>query len=241
MSADTETVTPLREVLTESSLYDKYTQKGCVSNPDIVQGKGRGRPNTGKGFGPSSNQFDEQVHNNDVLNGLDLHNAGSPQFHIQKEKPEHRFLIYLFAQGHSTKEIFLQLGGEWDTELNKPIPGTGHYTYCWLTQIRKQAWFREQLTNFLHEAGKDLISAKLELEVSPSLEVVINIRDDTSLPAAVRLRAADSLIDRHLGKPVQHVKSESVHTVNSFEKSAEELNAELKQIEGELKAYNASL
>jgi hypothetical protein len=230
-------VTPLKEILTESGLYDKYVG----GTPENTSPKKRGRPSEGKGFGAPSNTFNPEEHNNDVLNGLDLHNPATPQFHILREKPEHRFLIYLFAQGNSTKDIFLQLGGEWDAELNKPIPGTGQYTYPWLTQIRKQAWFREQLTNFLHAAGKDLIAAKLETEVSPSLEVVISIRDDITLPASVRLRAADSLIDRHLGKPIQHIKSELVKTVDSFEKSAETLQAELDQIDAELKAHNASL
>lgn len=229
--SEAETITPLVEVLsTEESLYEKYTGR-------------RGRPSEGKGFSGmgANNAFKPDEHNNTVLNGLDLHNAASPQFHIKKESTEHRFLIYLFAQGHSTKEVFLQLGGQWDNELGRPIPGTGQFSYAWLTQIRKQAWFRERLTNFLHDAGKDVIAAKIETEVVPSIEVVISLRDDVSVPPNVRLNAANTLIERHLGKPIQQIKTESVKTVQTFEKSAEDLQRELDQIETELRNCNAAL
>ena len=170
----------------------------------------------------------------------DLHNAPPPNFHIQKETPEHRFLLYLFAQGNSTKEVFLQLGGEYDPITNLPKSGTGRYSYHWLCQIRRQAWFRDQLTAFLHETGKDLVQAKLQTEVIPSLEVVISVRDDQNAPSATRLAAANSLIDRFLGKPTQHVKTEQVATVNKYEEDAASLQRQLAQVEEEMKSINAA-
>lgn len=170
---------------------------------------------------------------------VDLHNPSMPNFEIQKETPEHRFLLYLFAQGNSTIEVFQHMGGQL-TPNGKPIPGTGRWSYHWLCQIRRQSWFRNQLTAFLHEMGKDLVQAKLQTELLPSLEVVVEIRDDPDAPSATRLNAANSLIDRFLGKPTQRVVTESPKDLSTYETDVSVLQKQIEQVETEMKAFNAA-
>lgn len=171
----------------------------------------------------------------------DFHGERGPNIAILKETPEHRFLLYLFAQGNSTLDVFEQLGGQVDPVTRLPIPGTGKFSYAWLTQIRRQSWFREQLVNFLHETGKDLVRAKLQTELLPSLEVVAQIRDDVNAPSSARLNAANSLIDRFLGKPVQHVITQTPKGVEDYARDASELQKELDQVNEEMKALNAGV
>lgn len=172
----------------------------------------------------------------------DLYGAkeSPPAFNIKKESPEHRFLLYLFAQGNSSRDVFVQLGGQLDPVTKLPVPGTGKYSYHWVCQIRRQAWFRQQLTQFLHETGKDLVQAKLQTEVIPSLEAVIEIRDNIDAPANVRLTAANSLIDRFLGKPTQVVQQIVPTTVQRFEEDAADLERQITQVEEEMQALNAA-
>lgn len=186
----------------------------------------------------ANNQVTADYDNNGGIR--DLVNAQSPNFVLQKESPEHRFLLYLFAQGNSVIEVFSQLGGQVDPKTKLPIPGTGRYSYGWLCQIRRQAWFRRQLTEFLHETGKDLVQAKLQTELVPSLEAVIEIRDDMDAPASVRLNAANSLIDRYLGKPVQHVRTESASSTEKYEAEAADLQRQIEQVDQEMKSLNAA-
>jgi len=187
----------------------------------------------------ANNEFDSRVDSNQA-GDKDLHGAKPPNFVIGHETPEHRFLLYLFAQGNSSKEVFVALGGQIDPVSKLPVPGTGKYSYHWVCQIRRQAWFREQLTQFLHETGKDLVQAKLQTEVIPSLDVVLAIRDDTDVPSNVRLTAANSLIDRFLGKPTQVIQQVAPTSVAKFEADADQLEKQIAQVEEEMKNLNAA-
>jgi hypothetical protein len=210
----------LEQALQESGLIEKYAGSNLP----------RRRAN---------NEFDSRTDSN---NGgeRDLHGAKAPNFVIGQETPEHRFLLYLFAQGNSSKDVFVALGGQLDPVTKQPVPGTGKYSYHWVCQIRRQAWFREQLTQFLHETGKDLVQAKLQTEVIPSLDVVLSIRDNEDAPSNVRLTAANSLIDRFLGKPTQVVQQLAPASVAKFESDAETLERQIAQVEEEMKSLNAA-
>lgn len=213
----------LTEAFQEAGLVDKYT--GVSTTPRVK----------------AINEFDTKIDSN---NGgdRDLYGAkdSPPNFIIKKESPEHRFLLYLFAQGNSATDVFIQLGGKLDPATKAPLPGTGKFSYHWLCQIRRQAWFREQLTQFLHETGKDLVQAKLQTEVIPSLDVVLSVRDDINAPANVRLTAANSLIDRFLGKPTQVVQQIESKSIAKFETDADLLDKQIAQVEEEMRSLNAA-
>jgi hypothetical protein len=202
------------------------------------RGPGSADPNRTK----ADNEYQPDLHEAEfeeaeAAGGL-LHNSSRPPVILQRERPEHRFLVFLYAQGMSTKDIYIQLGGEWDPVNNAPISGSGQYSYQHLHTIRRQAWFQTQLIKYMEECGKDVIRAKFEAELMPSIDKVIQIRDDKNAPQNLQLRAAESLIDRFLGKPVQQVQALPSASVDRYEKEASDLVRETESIEAELRNLN---
>ena len=141
-----------------------------------------------------------------------------PNLAIKTERPEHRIIVYLKARGMNNQEIAERTG----------------YGYQWICQIVRQPWFRKRFVDECQSAGLDQVKQFLEGEVIPSLEVLRDIRDDTEAKEASRVVAANSLLDRFLGKPVARVETESVSsglddaraTVDELEKQVANLRVQ---------------
>jgi hypothetical protein len=138
-------------------------------------------------------------------------------FAIIREKPEHRLIVYLKAQGFSNKEIAERTG----------------YTQPWLSQLTRQPWFRLRLVQELKEAGVDAVQQVLKATVLDSVFTLIDIRDDPGAPKAVRAQTADRLLDRYFGKPTQKVETDSKSLPSSPEIQA--ISHELAEIDQQLK------
>jgi hypothetical protein len=138
--------------------------------------------------------------------------AGHPYAHdrpnlaILAEKPEHRIIVYLKAQGLSNKEVAEKTG----------------FTYHWVSQIVRQPWFRLRLVQELKDAGIDQISSVLKSSALDSVFTLIDLRDDPVAPKAVRSSCANSLLDRFLGKAVQKVESTETKLPHTTEIAAVE-------------------
>lgn len=154
---------------------------------------------------------------------LNLHNT-SPTIDIAREKPEHRIMVYLKAQGYTNREISKATG----------------YTEPWVSQITRQPWFKERLALELREAGLDPIKQFLAGEALPSLEALAEIRDNDQAPAAARVAATNAILDRAFGKPTQHIESKSTVDVTNARATAERLEADLKAINEQLLARGVS-
>lgn len=154
---------------------------------------------------------------------LNLHNTGAT-IDIAREKPEHRIMVYLKAQGYTNREIAKATG----------------YTESWISQITRQPWFKERLSIEMREAGLDPIKRFLSGEALPSLETLAEIRDDDLAPAAARVAATNAILDRAFGKPTQHIESKSTVDVTNARVTADRLEAELKAIEEQLAARGVS-
>ena len=151
-----------------------------------------------------------------------LHNSSqrTPNQIILSEKPEHRLILYLKLNGHSTSQIANLTG----------------YTPTYIRQIVRQPWFQKKFTEEAKAAGLDAVSKFLETETLESLEVVRALRDDPKQPGNTRLAAANSLLDRHLGKPTQKVVTDNTHrNIDEVGVEADAVNREIKRIEETLK------
>jgi transcriptional regulator with XRE-family HTH domain len=149
-----------------------------------------------------------------------FYNAKDPNIPIAHEKPEHRLILWLKAQGFSNREIAQRMG----------------YTEAWVSQVLRQPWARAQLVSELEDAGKNSLETILEASAADSLFTLIDLRD-TATSEAVRLNAAKDLLDRFLGKAVQRVESTSevhqvVETVEEYDKRLRELEAEEARLTG---------
>lgn len=208
----------------------------------VEQKRGLGRPTKG-------NEKDHGVDAQVIAAEVDLREANITPLHgqeggkgvrLKKESARHRVLVYLFAQGGTIRSVFESLGGEWDEKNKRPISGTGEYSYQQLVNIRKQPWFQAELLKVMEENGSPLVEARLQLEMMASLETIIEIRDNQNEKGSTRLAAATSLLDRHLGKPAQVVRSEVTTTTASHEQEANELREELQRLKQEAAHLNAA-
>jgi hypothetical protein len=131
---------------------------------------------------------------------------------ISQEKPVHRTMVNMCAAGYTNKEISDFTG------------------YCVVTvaTVLKQPWARQYLIKEAKKTVQDEIKEILEREAPGSLKVLVAVRDNTSSRDSDRLTAANSLLDRFLGKPTQPISHEQKPP---SEMTDEELR---KQVEAEL-------
>lgn len=128
------------------------------------------------------------------------------------EKPEHRTMAYMKAQGKSNREIARIMNM---TESNVSI-------------VLRQPYARRLITDEISRAGRNNIQSILEASVEDSLYKLIELRD--SAPPSVSLNASNSILDRFLGKPVQ--RTENVNA-NVAVGNLEEVDAEIRRLERE--------
>lgn len=147
-------------------------------------------------------------------------NGKDPNLAILHEKPEHRLLLYMKAQGASNKEIAEQSG----------------YTQPWLSQLFRQPWAQQRLIEIMNQCGKDRVTTLIASAAEDSVLTLIELRDDPESPAAVRRSAAENLLDRYLGKPKQQVdvvqKGTSAEDVQEIDRELELLTAEENRLKG---------
>ena len=149
-----------------------------------------------------------------------LFNAKEPNLGILHESPKHRIVISLRAQGHSQRKIAKLIG----------------FTEAWVSQILRQPWAKVQLLEELRKNGGDTMSTLLEAEAEDSLFKIVQVRD-TALDPAVQLRAAQDLLDRHLGKAIARIESKSeahitVEDASALERAIDETEREINRIRG---------
>lgn len=122
-----------------------------------------------------------------------FHNVPPPQVGILTERPEHYAILVMLAKGMTQREVHLETG----------------WSETWVSQIARQPWAKERLFAMMSAQGKNIINEMLRLEVIPSIQKLVDLRDNSGndIPASVQARAADSLLDRYLGKAVQKVES----------------------------------
>jgi hypothetical protein len=155
----------------------------------------------------------------EYLEDLDrFFNDKPPNLAIIHEKPEHRQMIYLKAQGYSNREIARVAG----------------YTEAWVSQILRQPWARDRLKEELKHAGRDGVEAILEAAVEDSVWKVIELRDKAG-KEETQLSAAKDLLDRYLGRPTQRVESLNRNLSVNLTGDLDEVNEQLKALEEEEK------
>ena len=144
--------------------------------------------------------------------GDKLYGDRMPETTILREQPHHRMMIYLHASGASQEDIAEQTG----------------YTKAYVGQVLRQPWARTRLLQILNDCGKDRVKHFLTHEVAPSLEVLREIRDDKQARETARLTAANSILDRALGKPTVHVETDN--TNRNVPQDMARLDQELKML-----------
>jgi hypothetical protein len=133
------------------------------------------------------------------------------QRHILHEKPVHRLMQLMFSKGYTIEEIAHQTG----------------YTRLRVGDVLRQPWAQMNIVEDIKTSIHDEIKQLLEGEVLPSIMVQKQIRDDRENPAAVRLAAAESIINRFLGRPNQPI---TTNTTEPSKLTNSELESRVSQI-----------
>lgn len=123
----------------------------------------------------------------DMLHGAHLTTSDRE---VQRERATHRMIIYLAAQSLSNVEIAERLGVCTNT----------------VSRCLAQPWAKEQLVKELRDAGKDVVAEMLKAAATDSIATLLAVRDNPVEKGATRVAAANSLLDRFLGKPVARVE-----------------------------------
>jgi hypothetical protein len=149
-----------------------------------------------------------------------LYNRVDPAFAIAREKPEHRLIILLKSRGVHTKDIAHAVG----------------LSPAWINNVLKQPWAQEALLREMKGDGVQVMQELLAGEATNSVFTILEVRDNPNAPPAVRLNAANSLLDRVMGKAVQRIESDTTHhiaaDIEQVDKELAELQAEEKRLCG---------
>lgn len=175
--------------------------------------------------------FNKQLFENSELSGSEveqdykgtstgLYNDRQPNLAVLSEKPEHRIVIFLKAQGMSNNEIAKRTG----------------YTYPWVSQLLRQPWARLRLVEEITASGRNAVEEMLKSAAEDSVYTLISERDNANAKPAERISAANSLLDRFLGKPTQKVeqtiKTGKLDTLDDTERELLALEQEEARIRG---------
>lgn len=143
----------------------------------------------------------------------DFHGARDPNLAIQHENSRHRLVVYLKATGLSNNEIAERTG----------------FTVPWVSQILRQRWARARLVEEMKACGRDAITSLLQGAAEDSVHRLIFEKDNEQAKPSERIAAANSLLDRFLGKPTMRVESAS--TVTHVSSDMTEVDQQIKELE----------
>ena len=99
--------------------------------------------------------------------------------------------------------------------------------------VLSQPWAQMRMVRMIDKIRAEEVRKFVAEEVMPSLQVIKEIRDDKLAPPAVRKAAAESLVDRLLGKATQPFAQENIEPEKL---SFRELASRVEDILGELPA-----
>lgn len=145
-----------------------------------------------------------------------LFNDLKPNLAVIHEKPEHRLLIFLKTQGLSNTEISQRTG----------------YQLAWVGQVLRQPWARERIVQELSLAGRDAVQEAIKSSALDTVHKMIDLRDNDQTPKAVVASICSNLLDRFMGKPVQHIEQRSTVLTGKLGDVAA-IDAELEKLQRE--------
>jgi len=179
---------------------------GAGSNPDLAKKENLARRHLFALLGST----DEE----DPPTGVPI-----PQVDIFGEKPEHRLMCMLKAQGKNHREIAVAM----------------EYSEGHVQTVLAQPWARKRVMDEIMTSGRDGLDELFKGAAADSVYTLIDVRDDKKESGATRVSAANSLLDRFLGKAVANVnvrsgKLKEFATLEEIDKELEDLKAKEREI-----------
>lgn len=132
---------------------------------------------------------------------------------LKNEQPWQHMAAFMLNAGRTNSEIAMAAG---------VTPGT-------VSHLRAQRWFQELCARVANTEGEEILGV-IRSEIVDSVNTIVAIRDDTSLPARVRLSAAITMLEQGHGKPIQKNVSLISHSTSSPEEEMARIQEELRAL-----------
>ncbi len=123
-----------------------------------------------------------------------------PQYILKKERPEHRFICYLAAQGFTSTEIAKETG----------------FTTAMIHYVRKQPWAQTFIANAMEKAGHKLVMQELQGSAREAAKKLVKIMrgEEEGAKVADIAKAANDILNRCYGTAPQVVMHSTVDPSN---------------------------
>lgn len=133
-----------------------------------------------------------------------------------RETPAHRTMVNMAAAGYTNREIALFTG----------------YAPATVSNAIKQPHARQYLINEAKKTVQEELKELLASQAIPSVQTLVSVRDDVLAAAPARVTAANSILDRFLGKPTQPITNDAKSMSDlSDEELRAQVASELQQIQ----------
>lgn len=116
-----------------------------------------------------------------------------PVRYAKRETPVHRTMVNMAAAGYTNREIAAFTG------YNKTTVATAI----------KQPHAREYLINEAKKTVQDELRTLLESQALPSIQKLVQVRDNEKSKGSDVIAASNSILDRFLGKPTQPIVTDA--------------------------------
>lgn len=136
-----------------------------------------------------------------------LFNDNEARYFVQRERPWHRQMIEMATLGLNAKEIASAVAGT--------MRG-GQVTERTVQNTLRQPWARERIVNTIAKNVKDELHDLLENQAKPSILKLVEIRDSTNSKPSEQAAAANSLLDRYLGRATQPIETTTKQNVSNL-------------------------
>ena len=116
-----------------------------------------------------------------------LFNDRQPHYEIKHQKPEHRIVIFLKAEGNTNREI-------------ARITGMSEVA---ISNILRQPWARTQLLDEINKAGRNEVVEIFKGAAADVAQTMVDIVNNPEAKSADKISASHLILDRLFGKATQ--------------------------------------
>ena len=150
-------------------------------------------------------------HDNEGLVFEQFHGRSKSYPHVKEfEFPWHRAAISLLACGNTMSDVADMMGK----------------TLQSVKELARSPWAAERIAQKLEKA-EDTVMEAMRLELGASFDKIVEIRDNPKAPATVQLAAANSILDRVMGKATNKIEVSQGPKTEDPVREAERLRQEI--------------
>jgi hypothetical protein len=187
-----------------NDIFDTYTE---AAKPNVIIGTNMdGTPKTARHPGAFTSEKPSPYEASgaadlataeDYRNNPDaLYNDRAPRYEIKSQKPEHRTIIFLKAEGNTNREIARVMG----------------MSEVAISNILRQPWARTQLLDEINKAGRNEVVTIFKGAAAEVAQQMVDIVNNPEARAGDKISAGHLILDRLFGKatqPLAHSFSDS--------------------------------